>query len=59
MPIFTIEYNERVNNFWSRDIEAETLDQAQDIFLTEIQGQEPDDSDVVDSWFNEEEEEGE
>ena len=51
MPTFFIQYNERVNNFWAREIEAETLDQAQVIFLAEIQGEEPDDVDVITNWF--------
>ena len=55
MATFFVQYNERVNNFWSRDIEADTLEQAQDIFLSEIQGTEPDNVDAITSWFEEEE----
>ena len=51
MTTYTIVYYERVNNYWSREIEADTLDQAQDIFLKEIQGTEPDDVDVIDNVF--------
>ena len=51
MTTYTIDYYERVNNYWSREIEADTLDQAQDIFLKEIQGTEPDDVDVIDNVF--------
>jgi hypothetical protein len=51
MPIFEIDYYERVNNYWSREIEADTLDKAQDLFLVEIQGTEPDNTDVIDNVF--------
>ena len=51
MATFTIDYYERVNNYWCREIEADSLDQAQDIFLKEIQGEEPDSVDVIDAIF--------
>lgn len=51
MPIFDIDYYERVNNYCSREIEADTLIEAQDIFLKEIQGTEPDNVDVIGSVF--------
>ena len=51
MTIFNINYYERVNNYWSREIEADTLDEARDLFLEEIQGTEPDDVDVIDNVF--------
>jgi len=53
MATFTIDYYERVNNYWCREIEADSLDQAQDIFLKEIQGAEPDSVDVIDTIFEE------
>ena len=58
MAKYTIDYYERVNNYWCREIEADTLDQAQDIFLSEIQGTEPDDVDVIDTMFENKIEEG-
>jgi len=56
MTIYTIDYYERVNNYWSREIEADTLNEAQVIFLAEIQGTEPDDVDVIDNVFEDIEE---
>ena len=58
MAIYNIDYYERVNNYWSREIEAEDIDQARDIFLKEIQGTEPDDVDVIDNVFEDTDEEG-
>ena len=55
MATFFIQYNERVNNYWAREVEADTLEQAQVIFLAEIQGEEPDDVDVITNWFEENE----
>jgi hypothetical protein len=51
MPIYNIDYYERVNNYWSREIEADNVEQAKDLFLKEIQGTEPDDVDVIDNVF--------
>jgi len=51
MPTYTIDYYERVNNYWCREIDADTLDEAQDIFFKEIQGTEPDDVDVIEGMF--------
>lgn len=51
MTTYTIDYYERVNNYWNREIEADTLIEAQDIFLAEIQGEEPDHIDVIDTVF--------
>ena len=51
MPIFDIDYYERVNNYWSREIESDTLENARDRFLKEIQGTEPDDVDVIHAVF--------
>jgi hypothetical protein len=51
MPTYTIDYYERSNNYWSREIEADTLIEAQDLFLQEIAGTNPDDVDVIDSVF--------
>jgi hypothetical protein len=51
MPIYNIDYYERVNNYWSREIEADNVEQAKDLFLEEIQGTEPDDVDVIDNVF--------
>jgi hypothetical protein len=51
MPIYNIDYYERVNNYWSREIEADDVEQAKDLFLKEIQGTEPDDVDVIDNVF--------
>jgi hypothetical protein len=51
MPIFDIDYYERVNNYWNREIEADTLEEARHLFLEEIRGTEPDDVDVIDTVF--------
>ena len=51
MPIYNIDYYERVNNYWNREIEADSIEQAKDLFLEEIQGTEPDDVDVIDNVF--------
>jgi hypothetical protein len=51
MPIYNIDYYERVNNYWSREIEADNIEQAKDLFLKDIQGTEPDDVDVIDNVF--------
>ena len=51
MPIYNIDYYERVNNYWSREIEADDIEQAKDLFLKDIQGTEPDDVDVIDNVF--------
>jgi hypothetical protein len=51
MATYTIDYYERVNNYWHREIEADTLIEAQDLFLQEIQGEEPDHIDVIDTVF--------
>ncbi len=51
MPIYNIDYYERVNNYWSREIEADDIQQAKDLFLKDIQGTEPDDVDVIDNVF--------
>ncbi len=51
MPIYNIDYYERANNYWSREIEADNIEQAKDLFLQEIQGTSPDDVDVIDNVF--------
>jgi hypothetical protein len=56
MPIYNIDYYERVNNYWSREIEADDIEQAKDLFLKDIQGTEPDDVDVIDNVFEDIEE---
>jgi hypothetical protein len=56
MPIYNIDYYERANNYWSREIEADNIEQAKDLFLKEIQGTEPDDVDVIDNVFEDIEE---
>ena len=56
MTIYNIDYYERVNNYWSREIEADDIEQAKDLFLKEIQGTEPDDVDVIDNVFEDIEE---
>jgi hypothetical protein len=56
MPIYNIDYYERVNNYWSREIEADDVEQAKDLFLKDIQGTEPDDVDVIDNVFEDIEE---
>ena len=56
MPIYNIDYYERANNYWSREIEADNIEQAKDLFLKDIQGTEPDDVDVIDNVFEDIEE---
>jgi hypothetical protein len=47
MPKFNIDYFERVNNYWNREIEADTLVEAQSKMREEIQGAEPDHQDII------------
>ena len=56
MPIYNIDYYERVNNYWSREINANSIEEAKKFFLEEIQGTEPDDVDVIDNVFEDIEE---
>jgi hypothetical protein len=56
MPIYNIDYYERVNNYWSREIEANNIEEAKKFFLEEIQGTEPDDVDVIGNVFEDIEE---
>jgi hypothetical protein len=53
MPKFSIDYYERVNNYWNREIEANTLVEAQTLMLEEIQGTEPDHIDTIGYEFEE------
>jgi hypothetical protein len=53
MPKFNIDYYERVNNYWSREIEADTLIEAQEKLREDIQGTEPDHIDIVGYEFEE------
>jgi len=53
MPKFSIDYYERVNNYWNREIEADTLVEAQTLMLEEIQGTEPDHIDIIGHEFEE------
>lgn len=53
MPKFSIDYFERVNNYWNREIEADTLVEAQTKFREEIQGVEPDHVDLIGYEFEE------
>ena len=56
MPKFSIDYYERVNNYWHREIEADTLMDAHDKLIEEIQGTEPDHVDIIGYEFEEGEE---
>jgi hypothetical protein len=51
MPIYYIDYYERVNNYWSREINANSIQEAKAFFLEEIQGTSPDYVDVIDNVF--------
>jgi hypothetical protein len=51
MPKYSIDYFERVNNYWNREIEAENSTIAQTLFLEEIQGTEPDHVDRIGYGF--------
>jgi hypothetical protein len=53
MPKFNIDYFERVNNYWNREIEADTLLEAQEKMREEIQGVEPDHQDIIGYEFEE------
>jgi hypothetical protein len=53
MPIFNIDYFERVNNYWNREIEADTLVEAQTIMREIIMGTEPDHIDFIGYEFEE------
>jgi hypothetical protein len=53
MAKFSIDYYERVNNYWNREIEADTLVEAQTLMLEEIQGTEPDHIDIIGYEFEE------
>jgi hypothetical protein len=50
---FNLDYHERVNNYWNREIEADNINEAQVIFLAEIQGTEPDHADIIGYEFEE------
>lgn len=41
MPKYSIDYYERVNNYWHREIEADSLIEAQEKMREEVQGTEP------------------
>jgi hypothetical protein len=56
MPKYNIDYFERVNNYWNREIEAENSTIAQTLFLEEIQGTEPDHVDRIGYGFEDGEE---
>lgn len=43
MTVFNIEFRETQESYWSREIEAETLEVAEVLFFSDIQGTEPDD----------------
>ena len=49
---FEFTYHERVDNAWSAEIEADSEEEARTIFLEQIQGTEPDDSNVVASFWD-------
>ena len=53
---FNLDYYERVNNYWNREIEADTLVEAMTKFREEIQGTEPDHVDMIGYEFEEGEE---
>ena len=53
---FNLDYHERVNNYWNREIEADTLVEAMTKFREEIQGTEPDHVDMIGYEFEEAEE---
>ena len=53
---FNLDYHERVNNYWNREIEADTLVEAMTKFREEIQGTEPDHVDMIGYEFEEGEE---
>ena len=50
---FNLDYYERVNNYWNREIEADTLVEAMTKFREEIQGTEPDHVDMIGYEFEE------
>ena len=42
MPTFELGYYETVQNYWTREVEADDEDKAAELFLEIIQGEEPD-----------------
>jgi hypothetical protein len=53
MPKFSIDYHERINYYWNREIEADTLIEAQEKLREEVQGTEPDYVDFIGYEFEE------
>jgi len=51
MTMYSLGYVEQQNVTWTREIEALTYDEAQEIMLQSIQGEEPDRVDVIDTYW--------
>ena len=49
---FEFTYHERVDNAWSAEIEADNEEEARTILLARIQGTEPNESQVVASYWD-------
>jgi len=49
MKTYLLDYTELSKNTWTREIEADSLEEARAIMLDEIQGEEPEIYDVYDS----------
>lgn len=52
MNTFNFTYHERVDNEWNAEIEADSEEEAREIFLDKIQGTQPDESNVVASFWD-------
>lgn len=49
MNTYTIEHYEQVEQYWSREVTADTIEMAQEIFFSMIQGEVPDSVETIDS----------
>lgn len=49
---FEVTYHERIDSAWSAEIEADNEEEARTIFLEQIQGTEPNESQVVASYWD-------
>lgn len=49
MATYTIEYYEQIEQYWSREVTADTIEIAQEIFFSMIQGEVPNSEEAIDS----------
>jgi hypothetical protein len=48
MATYTIEYYEQVEQYWSREVAADTIEMAHEIFFSMIQGEVPNSEETID-----------